>query len=135
MASFLFKTEPSSYAYADLVREKRTVWEGVKNAVALKYLKSVAKGDTVLIYHTGDEKAVVGVAKAVSDAYPDPALDDPRRVVVDLVPVRALKQPVALATFRKDPVLATTELVRLSRLSVMPLTAAHLARIEKLAAG
>ena len=100
MANFLFKTEPSSYSYADLVREKRTVWEGVKNAVALKYLRAVAKGDTVVIYHTGDEKAVVGIAKAVSDSYADPALDDPNRVVVDLVPVRALKQPVALATFR-----------------------------------
>ena len=135
MACFLFKTEPSSYAFADLVREKRTVWEGVANAVALKHLRTVVKGDTVLIYHTGDEKAVVGVARAVSDPYADPRLGDPKRFVVDLAPVRALEQPVALATFRADPVLATTELVRISRLSVMPLTPAHLARIEKLAAG
>jgi len=133
MACFLFKTEPSAYAFADLVREKRTVWEGVANAVALKHLRTVEKGDTVLIYHTGDEKAVVGIARAVSNPYADPKLDDPRRVVVDIAPLRALQQPVALATFRADPVLATTELVRISRLSVMPLTAVHLARIEKLA--
>ncbi len=135
MACFLFKTEPSSYAFADLVREKRTVWEGVANAVALKHLRTVAKGDTVLIYHTGDEKSVVGVARAASDPYPDPKLDDPKRTVVDLEPVRALKHPVALATFRTDKVLATTELVRISRLSVMPLTAEHLARVEELAKG
>ena len=135
MACFLFKTEPSSYAYADLVREKCTVWDGVANAVALKHLRTVAKGDTVLIYHTGDEKSVVGVARAVSDPYPDPKLDDPKRTVVDLAPVRALEHPVALSTFRADPVLATTELVRISRLSVMPLTAEHLARIEELAKG
>jgi predicted RNA-binding protein with PUA-like domain len=133
MACFLFKTEPSAYAFADLVREKRTVWEGVANAVALKHLRTVERGDTVLIYHTGDEKAVVGIARAVSNPYADPKLDDPRRVVVDIAPLRALQQPVALATFRADPVLATTELVRISRLSVMPLTAVHLARIEKLA--
>ena len=135
MACFLFKTEPSSYAFADLVRERRTVWEGVANAVALKHLRTVARGDTVLIYHTGDEKSVVGVARAVSDPYADPKLDDPKRTVVDLAPVRTLKRPVALSTFRADPVLATTELVRISRLSVMPLTLAHLARIEELAAG
>jgi len=99
----------------------------------LKHLRTVEKGDTVLIYHTGDEKAVVGIARAVSNPYADPKLDDPRRVVVDIAPLRALQQPVALATFRADPVLATTELVRISRLSVMPLTAVHLARIEKLA--
>ena len=135
MACFLFKTEPSSYAFADLVREKRTVWEGVANAVALKHLRTIVNGDTVLIYHTGDEKSVVGVARAVSDPYADPKLDDPKRTVVDLAPVRALKHPVALSTFRADPVLATTELVRISRLSVMPLTAAHLARIEEIAKG
>jgi len=135
MGIFLLKTEPSAYGFHDLVREKRTVWEGVSNAVALKHLRTIAKGDTLLIYHTGDEKSVVGLAKAVSDPYPDPKLDDPRRVVVDVAPVRALDHPVALSTFRTDPVLATTELVRISRLSVMPLTAAHLARIEKLAKG
>ena len=135
MGIFLLKTEPSSYSYDDLVRDKRTVWEGVSNAVALKHLRTIATGDTLLIYHTGDEKSVVGVARAVSEPYADPKQDDPRRVVVDVAPVRALDHPVALSTFRTDAVLATTELVRISRLSVMPLTAAHLARIEKLAKG
>ena len=135
MATFLFKTEPSSYSYQDLVREKRTVWQGVKNPVALKHLRTVAKGDTVLIYHTGSEKAVVGIARSVTGPYPDPALDDPRRTVVDVAPVRALPRPVTLAQFRADPLLARTELVRLPRLSVMPLEDAQLARVEKLAQG
>ena len=135
MATFLFKTEPTAYAFGDLVRDKRSVWDGVSNALALKHLRSVAKGDTVVIYHTGDEKAAVGIAKALSDPYPDPKLSDPRRVVVDLVPVRKLDRPVPLATFRTDRVLDSTELVRLPRLSVMPLTTMHLARIEKLAGG
>ena|SRR5438477_13193581 len=135
MAIFLLKTEPSTYSYADLERDKRTVWDGVSNAVALKYLRSVSKGDTLLIYHTGDEKAVVGIARAASDAYPDPKLDDPKRVVVDLVPVRKLQHPVPLATFRTDRVLDSTELVRLPRLSVMPLSEAQLTRVEQLAGG
>jgi len=135
MAIFLFKTEPSHYSFADLVRDKRAVWDGVSNALALKHLRGVAKGDTVVIYHTGDQKAVVGIAKATSAPYADPKLGDPKRVVVDVAPVRALEQPVPLATFRTDPVLKTTELVRISRLSVMPLTPAHLARIEQLSGG
>jgi predicted RNA-binding protein with PUA-like domain len=133
MAHFLFKTEPSDYAYADLVREKRTVWQGVKNPLALKHLGTAKAGDTVAFYHTGSEKAVVGVARVVAAPYPDPDLDDPRRLVVDLAPVRALERGVAIGEFRKDPVLSSTELVRLPRLSVMPLTAAHFERIEKLA--
>jgi predicted RNA-binding protein with PUA-like domain len=132
MGIFLFKTEPSAYSYDDLAREKRTVWEGVSNALALKHLRSVAKGDTILVYHTGDEKAVVGIAKAVSGPYPDPKLGDPKRTVVDIAPVRALATRVTLATFRAEPVLRTTELVRLPRLSVMPLTAEQLARVEEL---
>jgi len=135
MATFLFKTEPGDFSYEDLVREKRTVWQGVKNPVALKHLRTVAVGDTVLVYHTGNVKAVVGVAKAVSKPYPDPALDDAQRTVVYIAPVRALERPVALAEFRADPVLASTELVRLPRLSVMPLSAAQLARVEQLARG
>ena len=133
MANFLFKTEPGDYAYADLVREKRTVWQGVKNPLALKHLGTAKVGDVVAFYHTGSEKSVVGVARVAAAPYPDPALDDPRRLVVDLAPVRALERPVALAEFRTDPVLSATELVRLPRLSVMPLSAAQFARIEKLA--
>ena len=133
VAAFLFKTEPSEYAFADLLRDKRATWEGVSNALALIHLRSIKKGDTVVIYHTGAEKRAVGLAVVVKGAYADPGLGDPRRVVVDLKPVRALPGPVALAVFRRDPVLRVTELVRISRLSVMPLTEAQFARVLVLA--
>ena len=133
MAAFLFKTEPSEYAFADLVRDRRTTWEGISNALALIHLRSVKKGDTVVIYHTGAEKRAVGLAVVVKGAYADPGSEDPRRVVVDLKPVRALPAPVALAVFKRDPVLCATELVRISRLSVMPLTDTQLARVLELA--
>ena len=133
MATYLFKTEPTEYSYSDLVRDKRVVWEGVSNATALIHLRTVKKGDTVVIYHTGSEKAAVGLALVSRGAYADPKLGDPRRVVVDLQPKAVLARPVALAAFRADPVLATTELVRITRLSVMPLTDAHLARVLALA--
>ncbi len=132
MAAFLFKTEPSTYSFDDLVRDRRTTWDGVKNPVALKHLRTVAKGDTVAVYHTGDEKAVVGFAVAASDPYPDPKLGDPKRAVVDLAPRHKLETPVPLSTFRTDAVLKTCDLPRLPRLSVMTLTAAQVARIEKL---
>jgi predicted RNA-binding protein with PUA-like domain len=125
MANFLFKTEPTTYSFEDLVRDKTTVWDGVSNAVALKHMRTVKKGDTIAIYHTGDEKQVVGLATADSDPFPDPKLKDPKRVVVRLKAGRALPFPVPLSTFRSDDVLKTTELVRLPRLSVMPLSAEH----------
>lgn len=133
MAAWLFKTEPSDYAFADLVHDKRAVWEGVSNALALIHLRGVRKGDVVVIYHTGAEKRAVGLAVAAGDPYADPKLADPKRVVVDLKPGKALPSPVALATFKTDTVLRSTELVRNSRLSVMPLTDAHLARVVQLA--
>jgi predicted RNA-binding protein with PUA-like domain len=133
--TFLFKTEPSEYSFADLVRDKRATWEGVSNALALIHLRSVKKGDTIVIYHTGAEKRAVGLAVALRGAYPDPNVDDGKRVVVDLKPLRALPQPVSLAVFKRDPVLCATELVRLSRLSVMPITDAQLARVLELAKG
>lgn len=133
MASYLFKTEPSEYGFADLLREKRTVWEGVSNALALIHLRAVEKGDTIVIYHTGAEKRAVGLATATRAAFPDPNAGDPRKVVVELKPVRALATPVPLATFKTDAVLRTTELVRISRLSVMPLTDAQLQRLLALA--
>ena len=129
MPSFLFKTEPSEYSYADLVRDKRATWDGVSNALALIHLRKVKKGDTVVIYHSGADKAAVGLATATSDAYPDPKLEDEKRVVVDLKPQQALRAPVKLATFKTDTVLRTVEMVRISRLSVMPLSAAQLQRI------
>ncbi len=136
MAQWLFKTEPSEYSYADLARDKRVVWEGVSSNAALLHLRAVKKGDTVVVYHSGKDKAAVGLAEVTRGAYPDPKLGEPKRVVVDLKPVRAFATGVPLADFRTDPVLKTTELVRISRLSVMPLTPAHLARVlERAGAG
>jgi predicted RNA-binding protein with PUA-like domain len=129
MAHWLFKTEPSEYSYADLARDKRVVWEGVSNNTALIHLRAVKKGDTVVIYHSGKDKAAIGLAEVTRGAYADPRLGDAKRVVVDLKPVRAFPAPVPLADFRSDAVLKTTELVRISRLSVMPLTAGQHARV------
>lgn len=133
MNRFLVKTEPSTYSFADLQRDKRTVWDGVSNPVALKHLATIRKGDTVVVYHTGDEKQAVGLAVAVSDAYPDPKLGDSKRVVVDLAPDKALPAPVTLASVKADAVLKTTDLARLPRLSVMPFSEASFQRLLGLA--
>jgi len=118
--SWLLKTEPSTYSYADLVRDKRTTWDGVSNPVALKHLRTMRKGDQAFVYHTGSEKAIVGIARIAGDPRPDPKLDDPRLVVVELEPVRPLRKPVPLAAVKADRRFADFELVRISRLSVMP---------------
>ncbi len=130
---WLFKTEPSAYSFAHLVRDKRTVWDGVKNPMALKYLRQVRGGDTVLIYHTGDEKAVVGIGKALGDAYADPRGKDERLAVVDVAPVAALPRPVTLAEIKKNPTFREWQLVRLPRLSVMPVSREQRAAVERLA--
>lgn len=109
MARWLFKTEPSDYSFERLVKEKKTTWDGVKNALALQNLRKVKKGDEIAIYHTGDVKAVVGVAKATSDAKND---------TVGLAPVRAAG-PVTLASIKADPRFKDFALVRMGRLSVM----------------
>ena len=132
---WLFKTEPSAYSWADLEREGRAVWDGVKNALALKHLAAVAKGDEVLVYHTGDEKAVVGIAEVVRGAYPDPKQKDARLVVVDLRPHRALARPVSLAEMRANRKLGGFDLLRLPRLSVMPVPAASWTAIMEMAKG
>lgn len=133
MAAWLVKTEPSTYSFADLERDRKTVWDGVSNPVALKHLAAIRKGDTVFVYHTGDEKQVVGVASAASDPYPDPKLGDPRRKVVELAAGKPLPRPVTLATVKADAVLETWELARLPRLSVMPLDETQHRRLLKLA--
>lgn len=133
MAAFLFKTEPTDYAFSDLIRDRGTVWSGIKNTTALIHLRAVRKGDAIVIYHSGKEKSAVGVATAASAAYADPDLDDPRRVVVKLAPERPFKRPVPLAEFRSDPLLKSTELVRFTRLSVMPLSPAQFKRVMALA--
>ena len=131
-AVWLFKTEPSAYAFEQLERDRKTVWDGVRNAVARKHLGAVKRGDQVLIYHTGDQKAVIGTAKATSDAYPDPKLDDPKAMVVELAPVGRLPRPVTLAELKQRPSLKSFPLVRLPRLSVMPVGAAEWKEIERL---
>lgn len=131
--NYLFKEEPSHYGFDDLVREGRTVWSGVKNALAQKNLKTVKKGDRIFYYHTGDEKSVVGIAKAVTDAYADPKDQSGKLASVDIAPVKHLSRPVTLAEIKATKSLALMPLVRISRLSVMPVTDAEWATIEKLA--
>lgn len=135
MAYWLFKEEPEHYSLEDLFRDKRTVWDGVENNLALKHLRSVQKGDQVFFYHTGSEKAVVGVMEVVKSPYRDPTRDDDRFVVVDVKPVRRLDRPVSLATIKSDPKFADFALVRISRLSVMPVTEEQWAEIERLSHG
>jgi predicted RNA-binding protein with PUA-like domain len=118
MAGWLLKTEPSEYSYDDLEREGRTVWDGVRNPVALRHLAEIRAGDACLIYHTGTARAVIGVGEAASDAYPDPA--NPALALVDITPVRRLARPVPLAEIKADPRFARWELTRVPRLSVMP---------------
>ena len=130
---WLFKTEPSAYSWQQLERDGRTVWDGVKNALALKHLAAVAEGDEVLVYHTGDEKAAVGIARVVRGAYPDPKARDAKLVVVDLAPQRALPSPVTLAAMRTNPKLAGFDLLRLPRLSVVPVSAAYWTAILRMA--
>lgn len=120
MAYWLLKTEPSDYAYADLERDQETLWDGVGNNLALKHLRQIRRGDLALIYHTGGERRVVGIAEVTSDPFPDPERDDPRLVVVEVKPQRRLAEPIPLADVKSDPELEDFDLVRLPRLSVMP---------------
>ena len=132
MAYWLFKEEPEHYSLQDLFRDKRAVWAGVENNLALKHLRSVQKGDRVFYYHTGKEKAVVGVMEVVKGPYPDPEGDDARFVVVDVKPISRLDRPVSLAEIKANPKFADFALVRISRLSVMPVTDKQWAEIERL---
>jgi predicted RNA-binding protein with PUA-like domain len=119
---WLFKTEPSVYSYQQLVKDKKTMWDGVANNLALKNLKDIKKGEQILIYHTGDEKQTVGIARALGGAYADPGKKNPRLLVVDIEPVKALAKPVTLAQVKGDKKLANFDLVRNSRLSIMKVT-------------
>jgi predicted RNA-binding protein with PUA-like domain len=130
---WLLKTEPTAYSWAALERDGRTVWDGVKNALALRHLAAVAAGDEMLVYHTGDEKAAVGIARVVRGPRPDPKAKDPRLVVIDIEPVRRLAWPITLAEMRSNKRLAGFDLLRLPRLSVMPVSATHWAEILRMA--
>jgi len=131
--NWLFKEEPTHYSYDDLVRDGKTSWTGVRNPVAQKHLRAVAKGDRIFFYHTGNEKAVVGIAKASATSYPDPADPDGKLYAVDVVPVRKLKQAVTLAAIKADKSFASFALTRVPRLSVMPVTDEQWERIEGMA--
>src|SRR3954464_9853391 len=120
--NWLFKEEPANYSFDALVKDGKTVWSGVKNPVAQKHLRSVKKGDSIFYYHTGDEKSVVGIAKASCDAYPDPNDTSGKAHVVDIIPVRKLARPVTLKEIKSDAFFKDFALVRISRLSVMPVT-------------
>ena len=130
--NWLFKEEPTHYAFDALVKDKQTMWSGVKNPLAQKHLRAVRKGDRIFYYHTGDEKAVVGIAKALGNAYPDPGDAAGKQSVVDVAPVKKLARPVTLKEIKADRAFKDFPLVRISRLSVMPVTEAEWDRIESL---
>jgi predicted RNA-binding protein with PUA-like domain len=132
MAYWLFKEEPEHYSYSDLEREGLTVWDGVTNNLARLHLRQVRQGDRILYYHTGKEKAIVGEMRAVSDAGPDSNSDDPKAVVVQVRPVRRLRHSLSLGLIKEDSVLASWDLVRLPRLSVMPVTEDQWRRVDEL---
>ena len=133
MARWLLKTEPDCYSWSDLERDKKTVWDGVSNALALKHIRSMARGDEALIYHTGDERAAVGVAQVVSAPYPDPKEGDEKLAVVDLKLKRKLPRPVTLDMIKSDPAFAGWDLLRIGRLGVVPVPDAMWDRLLELA--
>lgn len=134
-ASWLLKTEPKTYSFDRLLQEQRTTWDGVRNNLALQHLRAMKAGDRLLIYHSGADKAVVGTGKVVKAAYQDPSQDDPRVVVVDIAAEARLPGPVSLAILKADPELREFPLVRMPRLSVMPVPPEVWKRIVALGAG
>lgn len=135
MSHWLVKSEPNSYAYADLERDGRTVWDGVRNNAAALHLKAMALGDEVLFYHSQEGLAVVGIATVSRTAYPDPSDASGRFVAVELEPDRPLKRPVTLAEMKAEPALADMVMLRQSRLSVSPVTDRQWATIQRMAGG
>ncbi|MGL5891601.1 MAG: EVE domain-containing protein [Bacteroidia bacterium] len=132
MNYWLVKSEPVKYPWEKLVSDKKTFWDGVRNYAARNHLRAMAKGDQVLFYHSNEGMEVVGIAKVVKTAYQDPTTDDTNWVVVDLAPVKALKNPVPLSVIKADPVLQQLPLVRIPRLSVMPVKPEEFDRILEL---
>ena len=132
---WLVKQEPGDYSWDDFVRDGRTVWTGVRNYAARNNLKGMRTGDSVLFYHSGESKSVVGLARVARAAFPDPTADEPGWVAVELTPVEALPKPVTLAQIKAEDSLQDIGLVRQSRLSVMPLKSAEFAKIKKLGKG
>lgn len=130
--NWLFKEEPSNYSFEQFTNDGGTSWAGVRNPLAQKHLRSVKKGDRIFYYHTGGEKAVVGIARATSDPYPDPQDKAGKLVVVDVAPEKPLKRPVTLAEIKASKAFAQFPLTRLPRLSVMPVSEAEWKEIERL---
>jgi predicted RNA-binding protein with PUA-like domain len=135
MAYWLLKTEPGTYSFSDLERVKKTTWNGITNTTALKHIRSMKKGDQAFIYHTGDERAVVGVAEIVSGPYADPKEDNEKLVVMDIKAKKKLAKPVTLDAIKADKAFAGFDLLRIGRLSVVPVPAGMWKRISELAAG
>lgn len=129
---WLVKSEPDAYAWADLVRDRRTAWTGVRNYQARIHLNAMRRGDRVFFYESVTTKAVVGIAEVTKPAFPDTTADEPGWVAVELKAVKPLARPITLAEIKGDPAFAAIALLRQSRLSVMPLTPAEFARIAKL---
>ncbi|BBD58621.1 hypothetical protein NIES2109_13980 [Nostoc sp. HK-01] len=132
MAYWLLKTEPDKYSYADLERDGTTVWDGVTNALALKHIRTMLPGDLAWIYHTGKERQITGLAEIVTQPYPDPALNDVKLVVVKVQAVRPVTQPVTLAQIKQDDKFTDFDLLRLPRLSVVPVSEVHWQHLIKL---
>jgi predicted RNA-binding protein with PUA-like domain len=132
--NWLFKEEPANYSFDALVKDGKTVWSGVRNPVAQKHLHAVKKGDRIFYYHTGNEKAVVGIAKAAGPAYSDPNDKSGKAAVVDVVPIKKLPRAVTLKEIKADPRFKSFPLVRVSRLSVMPVDDVEWDRIVDMAA-
>lgn len=122
MNRWILKTEPGTYSFADLLRDKVTRWDGVSAPAALNSLRAMKEGDDAFIYHTGDEKAIVGLARIAGAPYADPKLDDPKRTVVDVAAVRPLDRPIPLSAIKADARFKDLGLVRIGRLSVMPVS-------------
>ncbi len=132
MNYWLAKSEPSKYSWDQLVKDKKTIWEGVRNYAARNNLRAMKKGDQVLFYHSNEGKEIVGIAEVIKEAYQDPTTEDANWVVVELKPVKKLPSPVTLAAIKAEPSLATIELVRLSRLSVSIVTSDEFMKVLKM---
>jgi predicted RNA-binding protein with PUA-like domain len=135
MSYWLLKSEPDVYSYDDLVRDKKTEWDGVANNTALIHIRAMKKGDLALIYHTGAERAAIGIAEVISEPHADASLNDPKLVVVTVRAKKKLAHPVTLAQIKADPAFAGFDLIRIGRLSVVPVPEKMWKRIEHLAAG
>ena len=133
MARWLLKTEPDSYSWDDLVRDKKAVWDGVSNALALKHIRTMQKGDLALIYHTGDQRQAIGIAEITSKPYTDPKEGDERLAVVDLKPKKKLARPVSISDIKADKAFAGWDFLRIGRLSVVPVPEAMWNHLLKLA--